>query len=84
MLRQLIVVIGTLVNGSVFSYLAMSTLSRDMGIITAMLILGATLLALGFYVANNDPRRRLLEDPDMLRQMQRYRTLHSEVDSRVH
>ena len=68
MLRQLVVVIGMLANGSALSYLALNTFSREIGIVAGILIFGTVLLVLGFYVANNDRQRRLRNDFDVARQ----------------
>lgn len=78
MLRQLIVVIGMLVNGSVLSYLMLNTLPGNMGFVAGTLTFGAVLLLLGVYVANNDRRRLLRNNFYVPRRIERQHASRSE------
>lgn len=71
MLRQLVVVIGMLVNGSALSYLMLNTLPGDMGIMAGILVFGAMLLLLGGYVAINDRQRRFRNNLYVPRRVER-------------
>lgn len=77
MLRQLFVVIGMLANGSVLSYLALNSLPRNAGIAAGILVFGGVLLLLGFYVANNDRRRRVRDNYDLARRRMERRSSHA-------
>lgn len=83
MLRQLVVVIGVLVNGSAVSYLTLNTLPGDMGIVAGILVFGAVLLLLGIYVANNDRQRRLRNNFYVPRRMERQRRSRSGRQARA-